>query len=140
MKFNLLIILFLVLSAVAYAIYAKRTAISNSICSDKCKASISSKELTCKLTSPQLQERKATVIASLKSQIIDKKELPDGYAFKFAGADSVIDELTEFIKTERSCCDFFSFNLKVSGDKKEAWLELTGEERAKDFITSELEF
>ncbi|HTM67618.1 MAG TPA: hypothetical protein VL093_14930 [Flavipsychrobacter sp.] len=95
-------------------------------------------EMSCKLTSPELQKRKETVIASLKQQMLDKKELKDGYAFKFPGADSVLDELTEFIKTERSCCDFFTFGLTISGDKTEAWLILTGADGAKDFITSEL--
>lgn len=107
-------------------------------CSSECKASGSSGEMSCKLTSPELQERKATVIASLKSQMTEKRELVDGFAFKFPGTDQVLDELTEFIKTERECCDFFTFGLSVSGDKSEAWLELTGAEGAKDFINAEL--
>jgi len=61
------------------------------------------------------------------------------YAFKFPGTDAMLDELTEFIKTERECCDFFTFNISISGDKSEAWLELTGLEGAKDFIKTELE-
>ncbi|MBS4027536.1 MAG: hypothetical protein KGZ58_02770 [Ignavibacteriales bacterium] len=109
-------------------------------CSDNCKAKNKSGELSCKLTTPELQKRKETVIASLKQQILDKKELQDGYAFKFAGTDEILDELTEFIKTERACCDFFTFGLSVSGDKSEAWLELTGVDGAKDFITTELGF
>ncbi|MEC3880244.1 hypothetical protein [Parapedobacter sp. 10938] len=40
-------------------------------------------QLACKLTSPELRERKETVIASLKKQLLDRKELSDGYAFKF---------------------------------------------------------
>ena len=67
-----------------------------------------------------------------------KEELKDGYAFKFSGTDKMIDELTEFIKTERECCDFFTFNLSISGDKSEAWLELTGASGAKDFISTDL--
>ncbi len=109
-----------------------------STCSDNCKAKSKTNELSCKLTSPELQKRKETVIASLKEQIIEKKELKDGFAFKFSGTDEVLDELTEFIKTERACCDFFTFGLSVSGDKSEAWLELTGVDGAKDFITAEL--
>jgi len=95
--------------------------------------------LVCKLPSKEMQERKLTVLASLKKQIIERKELPNGYAFRFDGSDNVLDELTEFIKTERECCSFFTFNLSVSGDKSELWLELTGVEGAKDFITQELE-
>lgn len=102
------------------------------------KASNQSGELSCKMSSAKLMKRKETVLKSLKQQILETKELSDGYAFKFPGSDKVIDELTEFIKTERTCCDFFIFGLSISGDKSEAWLELTGPEGAKDFITGEL--
>ncbi|MFD1167220.1 hypothetical protein ACFQ2C_16580 [Sphingobacterium daejeonense] len=95
-------------------------------------------EMACILTSPELQKRKETVISSLKQQMLDKKELQNGYAFKFLGTDSILDELTEFIKTERACCSFFVFTISVSGDNSEAWLELTGADRAKEFITAEL--
>lgn len=94
--------------------------------------------LVCKLTSKELRERKETVIASLKKQILEKKELSNGYAFKFTGTDKVIDELSEFVKSERSCCNFFTFGLSFSGDGKEAWLNLTGPEGAKEMITTEL--
>ena len=95
-------------------------------------------ELSCNLTTPELQERKGTIIASLRAQLIDKKELDNGFAFKFPGTDNLLDELTEFVKTERECCDFFDFNISISGDKNEAWLELTGPKGSKDFITTEL--
>lgn len=108
-------------------------------CTDECIATTKSGELSCKLTTPELQHRKATVIASLQKQIIEKKELKNGFAFRFEGTDKVVDELTEFIKTERECCSFFTFNLSISGDKSEAWLQLTGENGAKDFIRQELE-
>ncbi len=111
---------------------------ATSVCSDDCKAKSKSGELSCKLTTPELQKRKETVLASLKEQMTEKKELKDGYAFKFPGTDKMLDELTEFIKTERECCDFFTFNLSISGDKSEAWLELTGADGAKDFISTEL--
>lgn len=104
------------------------------ISSDNCKSA----SLSCKLTSPELQKRKETIIASLKAQIIEKKELKNGFAFKFTGNDSILDELTEFIKTERECCDFFTFNLIASGDKSATWLELIGIDGTKDIITSEL--
>lgn len=107
-------------------------------CSPLCKAK-SNAEVTCKLSSPEIRERKETVLASLKKQMLEKQETEQGYAFKFPGTDAMVDELVEFIKTERACCDFFVFNLSVSGDKSEAWLELTGVEGAKEFIDTELE-
>ena len=112
---------------------------TSSLCSDECQAKSKSTALVCKLTSKELQERKATVLASLRNQVLEKRELSNGFAFKFTGTDQMIDELPEFVKTERQCCDFFTFNLSLSGDGSEAWLELTGPEGTKDFIASEIE-
>jgi hypothetical protein len=112
---------------------------SNALFSDDGKAENKKVELCCKLTSAELRMRKATVIASLKQQIVDKRELNNGYAFKFPGTDKLLDELVDFIKAERGCCEFFTFDLSVSGDKSEAWLQLTGPEGAKEFIETELE-
>lgn len=94
--------------------------------------------MSCKLTTPELQKRKATVLERLRKQIIERKELANGYAYKFSGSDSMIDELTEFIKTERQCCDFFNFHLSVTCERT-LWFEITGEKGAKEFFTSELE-
>jgi hypothetical protein len=101
-------------------------------------ATNSDEELNCKLTSPELQKRKETVIAGLKRQILEKEELPNGYAYKFAGTDAVVDELAEFVKSERSCCSFFVFGLSFSGDGSEAWLNLTGPDGAKEMIAEEM--
>ena len=107
-------------------------------CGISCMARNKSGELSCKLSAPEIRQRKETVLASLKKQVLEKKALKNGYAYKFPGTDKMLDELTEFIKTERQCCDFFVFNLSISGDKSEIWLELTGVEGAKDFIDGEL--
>jgi len=96
-------------------------------------------KFACKLTTPELRERKATIIASLKKQMLKKKDLKNGFAYKFSGSDAMVDELTMFVKTERACCDFFIFNLSISGDKSEAWLEITGRKGVKDFIKTELD-
>jgi len=101
---------------------------------------LNSKKIACKLTTPELQARKETIIANLRKKVLEVKELQNGYAFRFDGSDSTIDQLTKFIKSERECCDFFTFNLSIRGDKSTAWLELTGEEGTKDFIRTELGF
>lgn len=102
------------------------------------KATNQSNELSCKLSSKKLVKRKMTVLNNLKNQVLETKELDNGYAFRFPGSDDVLDQLNEFIKSERTCCDFFIYGLSISGDKSEAWLELTGPEGAKEFISEEL--
>ena len=97
------------------------------------------KAVACKLTSPELQKRKAEIMQELKISVVEKKELPNGFSYKFSGTDAMIRQLTNFIVTERLCCDFFTFQLTVE-DESSAWLSLTGPEGTKDFIKTELEF
>lgn len=39
--------------------------------------------MQCKLTAPELRERKATVVAHLKMQVRHKEELSNGFAYQF---------------------------------------------------------
>jgi len=110
-----------------------------SSCGSGCQKETEANPLSCQLTSEELQKRKATVLANLKENMLSKHEIEHGYAFKFPGSDELLDELIEFIKTERVCCNFFKFNLSISGDKSETCLELTGPKGAKQFIVAELE-
>jgi len=95
-------------------------------------------QLTCKLTSPELQLRKSTVLAGLKAQILGKDETEDGFRLKFNGTDEMIGVLIEFIKTERQCCDFLSFHLSIGNDTSHLLLELSGPKGAKEFMITEL--
>lgn len=78
------------------------------------------------------------MLAHLKRQVLTKKELPDGFAYEFPGTDAMLDELVTFIKTERQCCDFFSFQLAASAETHSAWLEIKGPEGVKQAIANEL--
>lgn len=95
--------------------------------------------IACRLTSPELQRRKAEVISGLKNQVRDRLELPDGYRYSFEGKNSVLNELLEFIKTERQCCSFFKFNLTIESEEDQIVLSITGPTGAKDFIHEELD-
>lgn len=95
------------------------------------------KPFICKLTTPELQKRKATVIAELKTLVLTRKELSNGFGYEFSGSDDILDKLNSFIKTERMCCDFFTFQLTVDVDK--AFLTITGPEGAKEFLKKEVD-
>lgn len=95
------------------------------------------KPLTCKLTTPELQKRKATVIADLKNQVLQRVELENGFSYKFEGQDEILDKINDFIKTERMCCDFFIFQLIV--EKDIALLSITGPEGVKEFLKNEID-
>ena len=94
-------------------------------------------EVACELTTPELQKRKATVIAELKNLTNGKEELANGYRYKFPATDEVLDKLNLFIKTERLCCSFFTFQLTV--DANNTVMDITGSTKAKEFLMLELD-
>jgi hypothetical protein len=94
--------------------------------------------LTCKLTTPELRERKRTVIAGLKGFLLERTETDNGIKYKFESSDKMIDLVSSFIKTERLCCDFFDFNLAISPETGFMWLELSGPNGTKEFIAEEI--
>jgi len=100
----------------------------------------SEQQVSCKLTTPELRKRKQTVIAELKNLVQEKVETDAGFRYRFDGSDSMLDLLTEFVKTERECCPFFAFTLNIAEDKRHAWLELSGPEGTKDFVRHEIDF
>lgn len=99
--------------------------------------STTKKVISCKLTTPELQKRKATVIAELKALVLEQKELNDGYSFMLEGSDRILDKLNESIKTERMCCDFFTFQLTIDGNI--AMLNISGPNGAKEFLKQEID-
>ena len=97
-------------------------------------------KISCKLTTPEMQQRKNTILMELKHLLLEKTETDKGFRYKFEGTDKMLDLLTNFIKTERLCCDFFVFTLTTSSPSNLVWLELSGPVGTKDFIKLEMEF
>lgn len=97
------------------------------------------KEIACKLTSPELQARKAGAIAELKKKIVETVETENGYAFRFAGSDETLGQLMVFIQAERQCCGFFTFKLGIQDPESPIWLEISGASGVKEFVKDELE-
>ncbi|NCI46497.1 hypothetical protein [Sediminibacterium soli] len=93
---------------------------------------------SCKLTTPELQKRKAEVIAVLKKQVLSKTELDNGFRYHFTATDDMLETIAAFIKSERACCGFSNFTMAVTNDDK-ILLDITGEKGVKDFIRTELE-
>lgn len=91
--------------------------------------------LSCTLTTPELRERKATILRSLRTEIIETRALESGFSYTFSGTDEMVAVLADFITTERASCDFFTFTLVV--DAGSARLDLTGPEGAKACILRE---
>lgn len=106
---------------------------------DKLNVADTDKEIACKLTSPELQARKAGAVAELKKKILETVETEHGYAFRFSGSDETLGQLMVFIQAERQCCGFFTFKLGIQDPDSPIWLEISGASGVKEFVKDELE-
>ncbi len=79
-------------------------------------------------------------MAYLSVNVLERKEVANGYQYFFKGSDNMLDDLITFVKTERACCDFFTFKLSVEDEATNVVLTITGPKGAKEFINTEMEF
>jgi hypothetical protein len=95
--------------------------------------------VACSLTTPELREREQTVLAKIRSQAREVRDLDSGYALRFEPQDGVLLDLATLIDLERQCCPFLRFELKVLPANGPVWLELTGPQGTRDFLRTILE-
>ena len=90
--------------------------------------------ITCGLTSAELREREATLLATFKSDVIETEELSDGYAFRVPGEGEWIAMITEMIVAERECCPFLTFELVAQPNMGPFIICVTGPAGSKDLL------
>ncbi len=90
--------------------------------------------IACCLTSAELREREATLLAQFKSAVIETEELQDGYAFRVPGEAKWIAITAEVMVAERECCPFLTFELVAQPNMGPVIVRVTGPAGAKEFI------
>jgi len=90
--------------------------------------------IACKLTSTELQLRRAEVLERVKADVIKITELEGGFRYEFPGTQDQVKRLGTLIELEHECCPFLKFQLTVEPGDGSALLELTGPEGTKDFL------
>lgn len=87
---------------------------------------------------PEQSQRYTSLREGMRNAVIEIKELPDGFAFRFPSDPRIIVNLAEWITLERQCCAFFSFVLEIEPDEGPVWLSLTGGKGVKEFLQAEI--
>ena len=90
--------------------------------------------IACKLTTTELQLRRAEVLERVKADVIKITELEGGFRYEFPGTQDQVKRLGTLIELEHECCPFLKFQLTVEPGDGSALLELTGPEGTKDFL------
>jgi hypothetical protein len=81
---------------------------------------------------PPERRRHAELLAALLAAVREARELPDGFAFRFADEGAAL--LEEWLPLERLCCPFLDLRRDSSAGN---WLRVTGPEGTKEFLRSE---
>ena len=92
--------------------------------------------IACSLTGSEFQERRSGLLRKVKEAVLELKELQDGYAYRFPSDATWINELANLITIERECCRFLQFVIRLEPGDGPIWLELTGTDGSKEFLSS----
>ena len=89
--------------------------------------------IACSLTTVELRDREATLLAEFRSAVVETEELQNGYAFRFTGDDRWIGLIAELIVAERECCPFLRFELVTLPNKGSVIVRVTGPAATREF-------
>ena len=92
--------------------------------------------IVCFLTTAELREREATLLARFRSAVVEAEELQDGFASRLVGEGKLIVLIAELILAERKCCPFLTFELVALGNKGPLIVRVTGPDGTKEFVRS----
>jgi hypothetical protein len=88
--------------------------------------------IVCTLSTAELQERKTTILASLRHAVLSKTRIPDGYRYEFASHPVTSQGIARMVELERQCCQFLNF--AVTERKKIVQLDVTARPEALAII------
>ncbi|MCW7467563.1 hypothetical protein EHQ23_09005 [Leptospira bourretii] len=94
--------------------------------------------VSCILTSEEFKSRKENELKIIKENFEDVIELKNGYTFSFTNAEIHSKDILNIILMEKRCCPFLSFNLRFPFENEIMFLDIFGEEGAKEFIKVEM--
>jgi len=92
--------------------------------------------IACSLTSAELREREATLLAQFRAAIIKTEELQNGYAFHIPGDGDSFRQVAELIVAERECCPFLVFEVSALPNMGPVTVRVSGPARTKEFLSS----
>jgi hypothetical protein len=94
--------------------------------------------VACTLPEDRRSERQEEIDHDISGGILERIELADGFEFRFAGDEEWLVRLMQFVKFERRCCRFLTFEIVSEPDEGPMRLRLRGPEGTKEFINTML--
>ena len=85
-------------------------------------------------TREQRKRRVDDLGTRLRALVVEARELPDGYEFKFPADAATYQLIAEWAGGEHLCCPFFGINIRLDREGGTTWIRLTSRPGTKEFI------
>ena len=90
--------------------------------------------IACSLTTVELRDRQAALLAQFRSAVIETEELQEGYAFRLPSDGERVRLIAELIVAERECCPFLAFEVAALPYMGPVIVRVTGPAGTKKFV------
>lgn len=92
--------------------------------------------VACDLTAipEQARQRHLATVPEIFAAVQEVRELPNGFAFRFANEPGRFMSLANFVEYEQLCCPFEGFAVEIEPHGGPIWLRLTGDEEVKEAL------
>jgi hypothetical protein len=94
--------------------------------------------IACTLSDPDERRAREAEVGDLFQTCQAITELPGGFQLRFAGSDAAFAQLCAFLRVERHCCPFFTFELSLAPNLGPITLSLRGSAAIKDYVRDAL--
>ena len=95
--------------------------------------------IACELTPAELEARRTGLLPGLLAQARERVPLSNGFRLRFAPSTEVLLAAVKTIDAERRCCRFLKFVLTIEPDGGDVWLEVTGPDGTREFLSTLIE-
>lgn len=90
--------------------------------------------VACRLTSPELRERKRWLQGALRQHIRTHEWLDEGLRLSLAYSPEAVAFASELVQLEAQCCPFLRFEMRVEPSVSEVELHLSGPTGSEAFL------
>lgn len=95
--------------------------------------------IACDLSVLDDPEHHKTETTSLFAEREETRAVSDGVALRFPGTMDYAERILTFVRGERQCCPFLTFEMIFAPEERGIWLVLGGDEAAASYIQDQFE-
>jgi hypothetical protein len=92
--------------------------------------------IACTLTEDELATMREGLLPGLLAKATSRESTAGGFRWQFQPQSGLLARAAAVIDAERRCCQFMRFLLVVEPGEGPVWLEVTGPEGTKDFLST----